>query len=523
MTPLFLATYRGRKESVRYLLSKGADVRVIPSPLIMAAGLGDAELVRILLDAGADVNTSGPFGTALHRASFSGNLEIARLLLEKKADVNARMTNGATPLFMAALKADSAVGALLTSSGADIDASNSDGMTALHLAIRNNGPAAGGFARLLIRLGAKLGTSSKDGDTPLTAAVDLGCTDIVGQMLDKGADARAAEKGSERTLLHRAAIFGYGDIVSMLLEHGLPAGAKDVSGKTAMDYAGFYGHRHMAAGILAFQAGKAKIRIKGLSTAMEKPLAEGEANVWRMRNRGWTVKTRNHLFVFDNEELGRGPDTPCLENGVVTPAQIRMENVLALYTNYHAEPGTLEFIHALEDSAASMTYIHYKGDIWRGNRNTVYLEGTGDTTIGNIRLARAEMFEETGMGFLHYRIKADGISVVYSGFHPADLGSYKKALDTFAGLEGPCDLAFVHVPEDMETGRPYIEALIEKLKPRVIVPMDAGRHRIIPRDAVEWISEKFPEIRVMVTENPGDRFICRRRGMTEINAGTSIG
>ena len=69
------------------------------TPLSWAALYGRDKAAAWLLDAGAEVNARNQDGgTALHSAAFMGRAEIVRLLLERRADANVVDENGARPL-----------------------------------------------------------------------------------------------------------------------------------------------------------------------------------------------------------------------------------------------------------------------------------------------------------------------------------------------------------------------------------------------------------------------------------------
>lgn len=104
-TPLGLAVFFGRPETVSVLLEAGADVNLASresmkvTPLASASAAGQLEIARALIAHGANVNAraSGDF-TALHESAASGRIEFAKLLLDNGADVNAQTSEGKTPL-----------------------------------------------------------------------------------------------------------------------------------------------------------------------------------------------------------------------------------------------------------------------------------------------------------------------------------------------------------------------------------------------------------------------------------------
>jgi hypothetical protein len=96
--PLAHAAYDCQPESVRYLVSKGADFEAVGvmmggnRPLHLAAREDCVEAVRILLDAGADINAQSMHGSALAWAVRNGNIKTMKYLIERGADVDDAMT-----------------------------------------------------------------------------------------------------------------------------------------------------------------------------------------------------------------------------------------------------------------------------------------------------------------------------------------------------------------------------------------------------------------------------------------------
>ncbi|MBV9546606.1 MAG: ankyrin repeat domain-containing protein, partial [Chloroflexi bacterium] len=107
-TPLALAAFFGRRESVELLLQHGADVSVAarnPSGVtaLHAALAGpEPEIARILVAAGADVNARQQRGFApLHTTAQNGSLELSQFLLEHRADPSVATDDGRTPADLA--------------------------------------------------------------------------------------------------------------------------------------------------------------------------------------------------------------------------------------------------------------------------------------------------------------------------------------------------------------------------------------------------------------------------------------
>lgn len=97
------------------------------------------EAVRKLLERGADVNAQDNDGDApLHGAAQNGNVEIIDMLLAKGADPNLKNKLGGTPLMWAAVFGHEGAARRLIERGADPSLKDAEGMTARDWAIKNN-------------------------------------------------------------------------------------------------------------------------------------------------------------------------------------------------------------------------------------------------------------------------------------------------------------------------------------------------------------------------------------------------
>ena len=134
---IFEAAALGRASRVTELIEKDpASCRAFSqdgySPLHLAAFFGRTDSVQILLEQGCDPNTMAHnprHSTPLHSAAGRGHLDTARLLLEAGADVNARDKGGDTPLHLASRSHDEAMLDLLRGYGADCSLRNAAGET----------------------------------------------------------------------------------------------------------------------------------------------------------------------------------------------------------------------------------------------------------------------------------------------------------------------------------------------------------------------------------------------------------
>jgi ankyrin repeat protein len=147
----------------------------------------------------------------------------------KGANLAVRDRRGNTPLIYAAGFGSPKALALLLDAGAGVNDRNNFEATALVWAA-----ATPVKARMLLAHGADVNARTRQGRTPLmVAAACDGCSEIVRELLAKGADAKAADNGGS-TALELAAGAGDAESVRLLLAAGAPAGAASKAGSTPL-------------------------------------------------------------------------------------------------------------------------------------------------------------------------------------------------------------------------------------------------------------------------------------------------
>jgi uncharacterized protein len=230
--------------------------------LMIAAGTGNAKMTRALLEAGADVFATDPKAgaTALHKACQGGSLPAVKLLVEAGAAVNAPTSmTGHTPILEAIWFKQPEIVSYLLERGAGLNVTTLYGFTlADHVAYAlkanavdhdkieaiaasiearrkadtaqtENTPliaaALAGDADAVRRLlagGAPVDDRApflngfNDCHTPLLIACREGHEEIVGLLIDAGADVNATEPTFGAVPLHKATYNGHAGITTRL-------------------------------------------------------------------------------------------------------------------------------------------------------------------------------------------------------------------------------------------------------------------------------------------------------------------
>ena len=265
MTPLHNACYRGRVEIVKLLLDNNDDIESVTergqvTPLGWAAWSPSREVMKLLIDRGANLNVlTGMHMTALEHVVFRNNMEAVKLLVEKGADVNQKDKGGETALDRAIGDFHRPIAEYLAGHGATltvftaaalgrmkelneflekdanaVNARDHIGFTPLHYAAMDGEKEA--VVRLLAAGADPLATTKgRASDSPLAVAKKWGGQGVV-DILEESI-AKKGEGGEGQAALPRAAEQGFTDIVRDLLTKGANVNMQDKNGRTALHYA----------------------------------------------------------------------------------------------------------------------------------------------------------------------------------------------------------------------------------------------------------------------------------------------
>ncbi|KAK3579980.1 hypothetical protein CHS0354_025300 [Potamilus streckersoni] len=188
--------------------------------LALASQRGFLELVELFVGKGANLDTESPpkNETPLYQAISQKHEGVALFLITKGADVKKIPTTKIknSCLHVACqLSQTRVVNALLTKRDIQIDIKNKNGVTPLYFALTSKCEEA---AKSLIENGCNINLKSGRLDkTPLHISSEAGLQAITQILLEKGADPIANDKKGHSPM-HYASMYGHKDIVVMLIE-----------------------------------------------------------------------------------------------------------------------------------------------------------------------------------------------------------------------------------------------------------------------------------------------------------------
>ena len=234
-TPLHYAAWCGNIEAAQLLMDYGADIDVKDTsfnapPIGWAGENGQEEMFRFLIGRGAK--------TTIGELAAYGTLKDVRERLQKDPD----LVNDGTgenpqdwaPLWAAVFWRRKEIVEFLLRMGAEVNATTRDGQTPLHGSVQSGNME---IVELIINAGADVQAKRKDDRTALHIAAETGHGPIAELLISK--DAEVDEVGNTgQTALHLAALKRSREVVEVLLAHGSDPTLADNKGTTPLECAG---------------------------------------------------------------------------------------------------------------------------------------------------------------------------------------------------------------------------------------------------------------------------------------------
>lgn len=496
------------------------------TPLFLAVSAGNTAMARLLIDRGAlvrvgDNNLRAP----IHFANWSGDKEAIDLLLEKGAVVDTRAIGAATPLIHSSLNDNFDMSRFLIERGAEIDIQCNSLTTPLYFAVLNNNRD---YFRYLVEAGADVDIPDFLDRTPLAVAVRDGNLALAESLITAGADPSWKDKHLGRSLLHLAAIEGHADVCGLLIQAGLKADEKDRSGSTPLDYARRYAHASAARALDPDRAEGGERREDGASRLPAATnLKAGEAEIVKLQNGSWAVRTRSAFLVFAYSEIGAAPPERSLTNGHVTAEVVseafgRGQAVFYVDQEFHpaGHPYSLQganpfiALHKADERIAFIANPAYdRMYAGLGLKNVHYPRGDEPMTAG---VLKCRVLPSYG-GHSCLVIEADGLTIVWlTGVSDNYLVQRRDAtvIDRLTGAGVKPDLLFLGTPSGIgpEIGNGIREAYLEarRLEPGAVF---AFGHEPLERRILGQVRRRTGGAgEFQCAGDPGDSFVWSAGG-----------
>jgi ankyrin repeat protein/L-ascorbate metabolism protein UlaG (beta-lactamase superfamily) len=521
-TALTLAANRGNIDILKCLVDSGANVNArnaySNTPLYIACSRGRIAFVRYLVEKGAVVNAYCDAGnTPLHIAVNSNRTEIVRYLLEQDANANAVNDYGQTPLLTACWNnVPLSMFEILYEGGANINSKTTQNQNAINYLSYFDKLD---IVRFLIEKGIDVNlVSTEENSNALIQATVSYNQGFVQCILPKVKNLNLQDKNNRRTALHWAAIKGNKGIAEALIQAGADLTIRDASNKTAAEYAIKYGYKDLAS-LFISKGALPKEALSDMGTSpFTKKVGKGQAVIIYNGHSGWTVKTKNHVLIFDYWLRGTLPENAGVMNGNIRSEDLKGQNVYVFSSHDHNDHFDTTSIYKWNGNVEKIKYIDgfnplvsgiYRRKTYNGPAYT-YIPPQNQQMVDDVKITTFNS-NDTGEGFL---VEVDGLSILHPGDHVcrnSDLEvDYQKEIDYVAGKIKNIDIAFIPVTGCGSWNAAAVSKgffyLVDKLNPNTIFPMHGADSEYTYLTYKTQAQEKGCKSKVLCAENKGDVF-----------------
>ncbi|XP_067685868.1 putative ankyrin repeat protein RF_0381 [Haliotis asinina] len=247
---LHLACERGNTEMVNYILAQNfVDINAKGykgrSPSLLSVYYGKMEVFEALVEQGADLSVVDKNGNnLLHLACLGGHVQMVKYILKQNlVHINAKEHRGMSPFLLSAYFGKREVFDVFVKQGADLSVVDKNGNNVLHLACRTGKKMMAEY--ILTQTTVDINSRNNRKMTPLLIAAYYGKIDVLGLLLEAGANALAADHNSNN-MLHICCSRGHVDTVKYILNSSMvDINSKNSKGMTPVLIAAFWSEREI--------------------------------------------------------------------------------------------------------------------------------------------------------------------------------------------------------------------------------------------------------------------------------------
>ncbi|MDX9905428.1 MAG: ankyrin repeat domain-containing protein [Bacteroidales bacterium] len=238
-TPLATAVKEQKYTAARLLLESGADVNATDifnyTPIFYAIDNNDLQMMKLMKENGADINFKDMKSRTplTYSANIDSKTALTEYLLDNGADLNLTSCYGWTPFFYSCFNGSSRNADILYKSGSAVDLSDVDGETPLFCAVINNHTD---IARFLLERQADINHQNLAGMTPVMIALDSSYSDLSLYLISQQDLKVNITDTAGYTALFYAVRSGKSNLLEQLLKRGADPNIADRSGATPLLY-----------------------------------------------------------------------------------------------------------------------------------------------------------------------------------------------------------------------------------------------------------------------------------------------